>query len=53
MRLPVIKRRLLVNFRADPAVVQSLYHALVMRNLKHEWHRADDLYAIPQAAVRV
>ena len=25
-------------------------HALVMRDLKHEWHRADDMYAVPQAA---
>ncbi|MGO9204442.1 MAG: hypothetical protein ACLQM8_28305 [Limisphaerales bacterium] len=25
-------------------------HALLMRNLKHEWHQADDLYAAPRAA---
>ncbi len=26
-------------------------HALVMRDLQHEWHQADDLYALPRAAI--
>jgi hypothetical protein len=25
-------------------------HALVMRDILHEWHKAEDLYAIPRAA---
>jgi Uncharacterized conserved protein (COG2071) len=25
-------------------------HALVMRDLRHEWHKAEDLYAVPRAA---
>lgn len=26
-------------------------HALVMRNILHEWHKAEDMYAIPRAAL--
>lgn len=25
-------------------------HALIMRNLPHEWHQAEDLYSLPQAS---
>ena len=70
MRLPTIegtiRRRILVNYRVDPAVIQrhlpsrfrpkladeerfpkgsaEFDHALIMRNIAHEWHSASDLY---------
>ena len=27
----------------------ELDHALVMRDILHEWHKAEDIYAIPRA----
>jgi len=50
----VIRRRLLVNFRVDPQVMQShlparfrpKLHAgsAILRDIAHEWHSAADLY---------
>jgi hypothetical protein len=33
-----------------PAASVEFDHALVMRDILHEWHQAEDLYAIPQRA---
>jgi hypothetical protein len=44
------------NFFADqqlfPKDSMEFDHALIMRGLRHEWRRADDLYALPQVAVQ-
>lgn len=57
MKLPVIqgiiRRRILANFRVEPQVMQrqllpknsiEFDHALIMKNVAHEWHSAEDLY---------
>ena len=33
-----------------PAGTVEFDHALVMRDILHEWHQAEDLYAVPQSA---
>jgi hypothetical protein len=33
-----------------PAGSVAFDHALIMRDIPHEWHKAEDLYAIPQIA---
>ena len=42
------------NFFADqqlfPKDSIEFDHALIMRDLRHEWRQADDLYALPKAA---
>ena len=52
MRLPVIQgkiaRRILANYRAGatrfPVGTVQFDHALLMRDIPHQWHQAEDLY---------
>jgi len=42
------------SFFADrnrfPAGSIEFDHALVMRDVRHEWHKADDIYSVPRTA---
>jgi hypothetical protein len=51
---PLSVREVHTSFFADPlrfpAGSIQFDHALVMRDLAHEWHRAEDLYSLPEVA---
>ena len=60
MRLPVIQgkiaRRILANYRAGatrfPVGTVQFDHALLMRDIPHQWHQAEDLYVGTQGRHR-